>query len=61
MARQEPKKLMFIRRMTEYFVALFFTSFNVAHWVFVMRYWSLAIQLQVIVGHIKSNYATHYV
>jgi len=61
MAIKEPQKLMFNRRMAEYFFALFFTSFNVAHWVFVMHYWSLAIQLQLIVGHIKSNHATHYV
>ena len=41
-----------LQRLTSgivYCVAVFFTSFNVAHWLFSMQYWSLSLRLHCLV------------
>lgn len=49
-AANDSEKLIRVMYAIEYGVGIFFTSFNVAHWIFAMKYWSLSLRLQHIVN-----------
>lgn len=44
------KTLERIANCCSYSVAIFFTCFNIAHWIFSMQYWSLALRLQCFIN-----------
>lgn len=45
-AKTNSDLLILQQRLVEYSTGVFFTSFNVAHWMFAMRYWGLSLRLQ---------------
>ena len=44
-AKNNSDSLVLKQRLVEYSTGVFFTSFNVAHWMFAMRYWGLSLRL----------------
>lgn len=49
----DPDYLVRLEHANAYMISIFFTSFNIAHWVFAMRYWSLALRLECLVGRVN--------
>ena len=60
-AKNSPQTLQNLKYGAECGVAFFFTSFNVAHWAFAMRYWGLALRLLTLVDRLNIKTVTQVI
>jgi hypothetical protein len=48
-AKNDPDKIIHLYHGMSWSICVFLSSFNAAHWIFAMQYWTLAIKLQKVV------------
>ena len=58
-SKNNPDYLVRLTRSIYWTVGIFFSCFNIAHWVLAVRYWTLALQLQAcVMGQLPINKRT---